>query len=150
MKNNTILHQKLAVSCDIEYENVKDLFLTQTKKNPNKIFLITHGEQKEQFTYLEFRNIVFKTVNFMLKNNLKKNDIISLVFHNSSEFLILYFAGLFCGLTIVPINPDMSSREIEYIIQNSNSKIIFYNYTMESKINSVQKNLTQKKFFKNT
>jgi len=148
MKNNTILHQKLAVSCDIEYENVKDLFLTQTKKNPNKIFLITHGEQKEQFTYLEFRNIVFKTVNFMLKNNLKKNDIISLVFHNSSEFLILYFAGLFCGLTIVPINPDMSSREIEYIIQNSNSKIIFYNYTMESKINSVQKNLTQKKFLK--
>ena len=124
MKNNIILHQKLAVSCDIEYENVKDLFLTQTKKNPNKIFLITHGEQKEQFTYLEFRNIVFKTINFMLKNNLKKNDIISLIFHNSSEFLILYFAGLFCGLTIVPINPDMSSREIEYIIQNSNSKII--------------------------
>ena len=34
MKNNPILHQKLAVSCDIEYENVKDLFLTQTKKKP--------------------------------------------------------------------------------------------------------------------
>ena len=146
MKNNPILHQKLAVSCDIEYENVKDLFLTQTKKNPNKIFLITHGEQKEQFTYLEFRNIVFITVNFMLKNNLKKNDVVSLIFHNSSEFLILYFAGLFCGLTIVPINPDMSSREIEYIIQNSNSKVIFYNHTMESKINSVQKNLIQKNF----
>ena len=110
MKNNPILHQKLAVSCDIEYENIKDLFLTQMQKTPNKIFLIIHGDKKEQFTYLEFKNIIFKTINFMKTKNLKKNDIISLIFHNSSEFLILYFAGLFYGLTIVPINPDISSR----------------------------------------
>ena len=146
MKNNPILHQKLAVSCDIEYENIKDLFLTQMQKTPNKIFLIIHGDKKEQFTYLEFKNIIFKTINFMKTKNLKKNDIISLIFHNSSEFLILYFAGLFYGLTIVPINPDMSSREIEYIIRNSNSKIVFYNHTLESKIVLVQKNLKEKNY----
>ena len=54
------------------------------------------------------------------------------------EFLILYFAGLFCGLTIVPINPDLSSREMKYIIEDSNSKFIFYNHTLESKIISIK------------
>jgi len=141
-------HQKIDYNLNLEYNNVGELLSIKAKENNEKIFLICPGKDTEQFTYSEFKTIVEQTSKFLIQSGLKKNDRISLIFHNSSEFLILYFAGLSCGLTIVPINPDLSSNEIKYIIKDSNSKRVFYNYTLESKINSVKKNLIDIKLIK--
>ena len=138
MNESEIQHQKIEKSLEFQYKNVRELLLHKTKANPNKTFLMVHGDETEEFTYLEFKNIVDKAVSFLLKNNLKKGDKISIIFHNSSDFLILYFAGLCSGLTLIPINPDMSKNEIEYIIKDSNSKAIFFSNQIENKINSIQ------------
>ena len=150
MNNKNIQHQKINSPPNLDYENVGELFSEKVKNNPNKTFLIVHGEVIEQFTYLEFKNMVDKTIKFLLKMNLKKNDRISIIFHNSTDFLLLYFAGLCSGLTLVPINPDMASREIEYIIKDSNSKAIFYTNMIETKIDSIQKKMSEKVFLKTT
>ena len=144
MINKSMLkeHQKMDSSLNLEYNNVCDLLSTKVKENNEKVFLICPGKDNDQFTYSEFKAIVDQTSKFLIQSGLKKNDKISLIFHNSPEFLILYFAGLSCGLTIVPINPDLSSREIKYIIEDSDSKHVFYNYTLESKIDSIGNNLT--------
>lgn len=140
MINNSLIpeHQKVGSRIILDYNNVGDLFSKKVKENPNKIFLICPGKEIDKFTYLEFKNIVDQTARFLIECGLKKNDRISLIFHNSPEFLTLYFAGLYCGLTIIPINPDMSSREIKYIIENSNSKAVFYNDTLELKMNTIK------------
>ena len=147
MNESEIQHQKIEKSLEFQYKNVRELLLHKTKANPNKTFLMVHGDETEEFTYLEFKNIVDKAVSFLLKNNLKKGDKISIIFHNSSDFLILYFAGLCSGLTLIPINPDMSKNEIEYIIKDSNSKAIFFSNQIENKINSIQEQFVEKKFF---
>ena len=147
MNESEIQHQKIEKSLEFQYKNVRELLLHKTKANPNKTFLMVHGDETEEFTYLEFKNIVDKAVSFLLKNNLKKGDKISIIFHNSSDFLILYFAGLCSGLTLIPINPDMSKNEIEYIIKDSNSKAIFFSNQIENKINSIQEQFVGKKFF---
>ena len=138
MNESEIQHQKIEKSLEFQYKNVRELLLHKTKANQNKTFLMVHGDETEEFTYLEFKNIVDKAVSFLLKNNLKKGDKISIIFHNSSDFLILYFAGLCSGLTLIPINPDMSKNEIEYIIRDSNSKAVFFSNQIENKINSIQ------------
>jgi len=144
MINKSLLreHQKIDSSLNLEYNNVYDLLSTKVKENNKKIFLICPGKDNDQFTYSEFKVIVDQTSKFLIQSGLKKNDKISLIFHNSPEFLVLYFAGLSCGLTIVPINPDLSPREIKYIIEDSDSKYVFYNHTLESKIVSIENNLT--------
>ena len=109
-------HQKIDYDLNIEHNNVGDLLAIKAKENKEKVFLICPGKNNEQFTYSQFKTIVDQTSRFLIQSGLKKNDKISLIFHNSSEFLILYFAGLSCGLTIVPINPDLASNEIEYIL----------------------------------
>jgi len=103
MKNNYLIqeHQKINYQIKLDYNNVCDLLFKKAEENPNKKFLICPGEKHEEFTYSEFKTIVNQTSQFLIKSGLKKNDKISLIFHNSSEFLILYFAGLCCGLTIV-------------------------------------------------
>ena len=109
MKNNYSIqeHQKINSEIKLDYSNVCELLFKKAKENPKKKFLICPGEEHEEFTYSEFETIVKKTSQLLIESGLKKNNKISLIFHNSSEFLILYFAGLCCGLTIVPINPEM-------------------------------------------
>ena len=150
MKNNYLIqeHQKNNYQIKLDYNSVCDLLFKKAEENPNKIFLICPGEKHEEFTYSEFKTVVNQTSQFLIKSGLKKNDKMSLIFHNSSEFLILYFAGLCCGLTIVPVNPEMSSREIKYIIEDSYSKTVFYSDTLESKINKIRDSLSNVKFKK--
>ena len=150
MKNNYLIkeHQKITHEIKLNYNNVCELLFKKAEENPNKKFLICPGENHEEFTYSEFKTIVNQTSQFLIKSGLKKNNTISLIFHNSSEFLILYFAGLCCGLTIVPINPEMSSREIKYIIEDSDSKTIFYSNTLESKINKIKNSFSNLNFKK--
>ena len=150
MKNNYSIqeHQKINSEIKLDYSNVCELLFKKAKENPKKKFLICPGEEHEEFTYSEFETIVKKTSQLLIESGLKKNNKISLIFHNSSEFLILYFAGLCCGLTIVPINPEMSSREIKYIIEDSNSKTVFYSDTLESKINKIRNSLNNTNFKK--
>ena len=132
----------------IDYDSVGELLLKQVQKNPDKKFLICPGKVADEFTYSEFKTIVDKAIIFLIQNDLKKNDKICLVFHNSPEFLILYFAGLALGLTIVPINPDLATREITYIVDNSQAKAIFFGDKLESKINAISKNFENVRFKK--
>lgn len=147
-KKNLKEHQIIDNEINIEYSNVGELLSTKADENKEKKFLICPGKNDEEFTYSEFKAIVDQTTRFLIQSGLKKNDKISLIFHNSSEFLILYFAGLSCGLTIVPINPDLASNEMKYIIEDSDSKHVFYNYTLESKIHELKKNLIGTKCIK--
>ena len=141
-------HQIIDNEINLEYNNVGELLSVKADENKEKKFLFCPGKNDEEFTYSEFKAIVDQTTRFLIQSGLKKNDKISLIFHNSSEFLILYFAGLSYGLTIVPINPDLAPNEIKYIIEDSNSKHVFYNYTLESKIESIKKNLIDTKCIK--
>ena len=136
MINNSAIpnHQKITNSIQLEAETVGELFSKKVKEDPEKVFLICPGKQTDQFSYLEFEEVVNSCMILFHELKLKKNDKISLVFHNSSEFLILYFAGLSFGLTVVPINPDMSAREINYIVKDSNSKVIFLDEKLDEKI----------------
>ena len=60
MNEPEIQHQKIEKSLEFQYKNVRELLLHKTKANPNKTFLMVHGDKTEEFTYLEFKNIVDK------------------------------------------------------------------------------------------
>ena len=106
------LHQTLDHEFPIEYKNVIDLFTCQKEKNPSKNFANFPGEQDIVFSYALFHSSFTKVSNFLLKLGLKQYDRINIIFSNSAEFLLFYFAGLSIGVTIVPINPDLEKEEI--------------------------------------
>jgi acyl-CoA synthetase (AMP-forming)/AMP-acid ligase II len=134
-------HQRINNSIEFEAYTIGELFSKKAKEDPEKIFLICPGKNTEQFTYLEFEKMVNNTINLFLEMNLKKKDRVCIIFYNSSEFLTLYFAGLSYGLTIVPINPDFSTAEINYIIQDSGATAIFLDDKLSEKVNDLENNL---------
>ena len=131
-------HQQISKNFKIDYNNIRELLYGKVKARANEIFLICPGENTVEFTYAEVKSLIKSTYSIFRKLELKKHDRISLIFHNSPEFLILYFSALCFGLTIVPINPDLAQKEMRYIITDSKSKVIFYSNTLESKIKNIK------------
>ena len=132
-------HQRINNYVEFEAYTVGELFSKKSKEDPEKIFLICPGKNTEQFTYSEFEKMVNNTINQFLEMKLEKKDRICLIFYNSPEFLTLYFAGLSYGLTIVPINPDFSTMEMNYIIKDSNARAIFLDDKLSEKVSNLEK-----------
>jgi long-chain acyl-CoA synthetase len=62
---------------------------------------------------------------FLSRDGVEKGDNIAIMLKNSPKWPISFFAVISAGAVPIPINPDASSREIENILKDSNSKIIF-------------------------
>ena len=151
MTENMLLakHQQISKNIKIDYNNISELLYEKVKNRADEIFLICPGENTVEFTYGQLKLLIKNTYNIFRKLELKNKDRITLIFHNSPEFLALYFSALCFGLTVVPINPDISPKEMGYIINDSKSKAIFYSNVLESKIKNI-KNLGDLKLKKIT
>ena len=69
----------------------------------------------------------------MIKKRFQNKDKISIIFFNESAFLKIYFAALSLGMIVIPINPDLSYDEINYIVKNSSSKLCVYSDKIDFK-----------------
>ena len=142
-------HQQISEKFKINYNNIRELLYEKVKDRVDETFLICPGENTIEFTYVELKSLIKNTYSIFRRLELKNKDRISLIFHNSPEFLILYFSALCFGLTVVPINPNIASQEMRYIINDSKSKVIFYSNMLEFKIKNI-KNLDNVKLEKIT
>ncbi len=128
-------HQRLGKPFQIEHQNIYQLFCAQKNSSPDKEFLFFPDKQ-QVFTYAQFGEQFLK-VAAVLNQHLQQGERICLIIPTSSSFVTLYFAGLALGLVIVPINPDLSSPEMEYIIKDSQAKAVFFDPTMQRKVQAM-------------
>jgi len=137
VKNQFPLHQLVKSEINIPYKNIEELFNTKFQETPNKIFLICPGKRKETFSYKNFKEKYLLVANYLTLLGLKKGDRFNLIFSNSPEFLLFYFAGLTLGIIIVPINPDIAPEEMKYVIDDSQPKAVFYQSELHFKIEEI-------------
>tara|TARA_B110001450_G_scaffold253207_1_gene276257 strand:+ start:347 stop:1936 length:1590 start_codon:yes stop_codon:yes gene_type:complete len=132
-KDVILPHQKYFKNFKTNFNSVEDLFISKLKKQKNKKFIF-FPEENLEFTYNEFFNSYIKISNILIKKGFKKKDKISIIFFNESAFLKIYFAALSLGMIVIPINPDLSYDEINYIVKNSSSKTCIYSEKIGFKI----------------
>ena len=128
-------HQRIG-SFFMDYKNICDLFKAKLNKNPEKTFIIFPDKEKE-YSYKEFHDEFIKTSKLLQYKQLSKGDRINLIIPTSPEFVLMYFAALNLGITIVPINPDLSPDEMMYIIEDCKSKAVFYDSTLIDKVEKI-------------
>jgi acyl-CoA synthetase (AMP-forming)/AMP-acid ligase II len=131
------LHQTLDRDHGISYPNVGALFSAKAQQYPDKTFLSCPGKKHEQFSYKVFGDNFQLLAAYLRGLGLSKGDRFNLIADNSPDFLFFYFAGLSAGITVVPINPDLSPQEMLYIIQDSQAKAAFYQESLSAKIDQL-------------
>ena len=131
-------HQSLARGIDLPYRNVGALYMAKASAQPDKTFLVCPGRDEEAFTYREFGAFYLCAARHLIDLGLVTGDRFGLIAANSSEFLLFYFAGLAMGITVVPINPDLSPLEMQYIVEDSRAKVVLFQSDLKTKVDQLQ------------
>jgi acyl-CoA synthetase (AMP-forming)/AMP-acid ligase II len=85
--------------------------------------------ENKEFTYSEVLQLTYKAISYLRSNYKKKKIIFSS--YNSKDSLIFYLASIFSDYTILPVEPDLPSKEknnlkikfkFDYLINNFNQK----------------------------
>lgn len=126
-------HYDSGVPPSLEYPTDPiDQFLTKTAQTyPDNTALIFSGgmvpllgEQHSKITYRELEQLVNRFAVGLQNQGLQKGDRVALYMPNCPQYVIAYYGTLRAGGVAVPSNPLYVSREIEYQLNDSGSKII--------------------------
>jgi len=107
----------------------------------------------KELSWKKFSEIIFKTANALKESGIAENDKVAIYADNSAEWMIFDLAAMSIGAITVPIYSTNNTEQAEYIINDSQSKIILvgnqaqYDAALEivQKENSLQTIIVSKK-----
>ena len=124
--------------------NVGYLLINSANKFPKRTVVIS---EEGRSSFEEFNQRTNRLANAMLRAGLKKGDRVAILFFNNAHFAETYFAAIKAGLVATPVNFRLAVPEILYILNNSQSKILFYDPEFEARFAGIQERLETVQFF---
>jgi natural product biosynthesis luciferase-like monooxygenase protein/amino acid adenylation domain-containing protein/non-ribosomal peptide synthase protein (TIGR01720 family) len=113
-----------------KHKTIIDLFEEQVANTPNVVAVVF---ENKELTYKELNEQANQLGHYLRKNyNIQPDDLISIKQERSDKMLISILGILKSGAAYVPIDPAYPKERIEYIEQNSNSKLVLDEKEFES------------------
>lgn len=78
----------------------------------------------KELSWKKFSEIIYKTANALKSNGVEENDKVAIYADNAAEWLIFDLAAMSIGAITVPIYSTNNAEQAEYIIKDSQAKII--------------------------
>lgn len=92
--------------------------------HPNKVYVIDKGKQ---FTYSEIYDKSTTVAGLLNRRGLECGDTVVVYLDNSAEYIAAYFGILLADCIVVPINKNLTVDSINYIIADTEPKLIITN-----------------------
>jgi O-succinylbenzoate-CoA ligase len=105
---------------------------------PYKKAVVCEGEK---FTYQQFGDRVGRLANALIKTNITKGDKVAILHNNCHYYLESYFGVMQIGATLVPLNHYLASKELEFIIKNSESKLLITSNDFSEKVDVIKNDI---------
>ncbi|MEN2985881.1 MAG: class I adenylate-forming enzyme family protein [Thermodesulfovibrionaceae bacterium] len=119
---------------------IYQVFKNIAEKNKEKIFLI---ENEKKFTFEDTLKMVERCSYYLSKKiGVKKGDRVCLLMNNQIEFPVSLLALNKIGAIFVPLNNRLTSKEIEFMVKTTDSKVVILNSLFEEKVKNLEKILT--------
>jgi len=113
-------------------KTIVEFFEEQVFKTPDNIAVV-FGDDK--LTYKELNEKANSLAYYLRENNIDKNDIVGIMVNRSLEMIISILAVLKSGACYIPIDPEYPQDRIEYMLSNSNAKMLLTFEKLGNKIN---------------
>jgi long-chain acyl-CoA synthetase len=95
-------------------------------------------EQDQVYTYKELHQLSMAVAAGLLQKGLLPGDHIAILATNSVEFIASYFGILKMGGIVVLINTRLPQAQIEYILQDSQAKLLLTDQTISTGVDTVE------------
>jgi long-chain acyl-CoA synthetase len=93
----------------------------QAKKYPAKVFLYW---EDMTVTFSQLNKITNKVANMLYELGIRKGDKVSVYLPNMPEFVYLYLGIPKIGAVIGPVNALFKAREVQFVVNHSEAKIL--------------------------
>lgn len=103
----------------------------------DRLFLI-EAPTGRRYTYGEFYDLASRAAGLLQTQGVGPGDRVAVVLANSPEFAALYFGCLFLGAVIVPVNPTLHPREVNFILAHSGAKCILCSPATEKLVDGIK------------
>jgi len=91
-----------------------------------------------RWTYKEFCNRISRLSSFLQKTGLGKEDKVAVLHPNCHYFLEVYYGIAGIGAVSVPINYRLSAKEIAFILQDSESKMLIVDPMFRRQVDAIR------------
>lgn len=102
-------------------QTIKDLLIDREARLAKKTFLFW---EDEEFSYSRLLDTARRIGSSLANKGLDKDDKVCIWLQNRPEFLYMMFGCAFSGTVLVPINTQFKAEEAQYIIENSEAKML--------------------------
>ncbi len=92
-------------------------------KNPNRVAIM--ADQGPTRSYGELNARINQIAHLMRANGMKAGDAVSLICSNRAEFVEALMACFRTGMRVSPVNWHLTAPEMAYIVNDSESKVLF-------------------------
>lgn len=92
------------------------------RNNSDKTAIVFNDRE---YSYREYNAEVNRIANALIDFGIKKGDKVALMMKNSDTFIFVYYGILKAGGVAVPINFRLTAHETRYILNHSDSVIVF-------------------------
>ena len=122
------------------HANMRRLLEERAAATPAKPFLFAEADGRT-WTYAEFDAAVNRTANMLAAEGITQGDVVSLLLPNSAEYIIAYFACFKLGALAGPVNSLLKPEEIEYVVNNSEAKLLLVNSEFRAAVAAIRARL---------
>ena len=118
-------------------KTIHELFEEQVEKTPDSVAVVYEGSQ---LTYQELNNRANQLANYLRqKYNVKPDDLVALCLDRSEYILIAILAVLKAGGAYVPMDPSYPNERIQYVLEDTNTKVVLTNAIYKEKLENLSK-----------
>jgi 2-furoate---CoA ligase len=103
--------------------NLATMLEFAVERYPNRIALV---EGEKRYTYNLLNKEITKVAASLQRMGIKQHDRVVIVLKNRLENIVVYWAIQKLGAVYTPINHRLSAKEVEYCVNDAESKAVFY------------------------
>lgn len=118
---------------------VGELLKRAAHKSPDKTAFIYNGEKR---TFLEMEHRTKQVAGWLQSNHISFDDKVGFILKNGLPFVEVFFGIAMSGAVGVPINFRLTADEIEYIVNNSDSKLLIIDEEYVPIVQSIRDRIT--------
>ncbi|MGP1439659.1 MAG: AMP-binding protein [Treponema sp.] len=110
---------------DGEWPTLPEMLSISATRYPNRNCLTVFEPNRITLTYSEALEKIKTLAFWMIENGVKKDDHVAVTGKNSPEWAVVYFATLFAGAVIIPIDAGLRVEETETLLRTARPVLLF-------------------------
>ena len=114
---------------------IREQVLDIIERNGDRTFLVD-AITGRQITYKEFHRLACALAGKLRGRGLRRGDRLGVMFPNCCELAVLYFAAMYSGVTIVPINPNLSASDVRFIVSSCGPRFVITTTALQGRVAS--------------